>query len=420
MNNILNETRSNGIVSEYVYNANREYIEIKHLKDNDIFVHLRYTRDAIGNIITESGTSPLEIPFTDTALNCTYNIADQVEICGNERYEYDNDGNLTVIGSGRWQAVYNAENQLTELTYNGKKIVYTYNGLNQRIGISNGQYSRRFYYDTAGRLLFETDNNGNIKAINIYAGGFLTARINEVGETHFYHFDKTGSTIALTDNNGQVTAAYAYSSFGAVVNRAGQTEDNPFTYVGQFGVVDEGEGLFFMKYRFYDAVTGRFVQKDPIGFDGGINQYAYVDNNPVKGIDPEGTACLPALLIFGAFVAAGWYLKCQFQGNAPWDKALNLHNVKSPTQRQEQASQISQEGKPYMRDMVMSTGDKALSINPVTGPGYSAIKAAHAAGEGDAVGVLRNAPCAPANNIGSAATVANESYDAYNAHKNAK
>ena len=52
---------------------------------------------------------------------------------------------------------------------------------------------------------------------------------------------------------------------------------------------DEGDDLYFMRARYYCADTGRFLSKDPIGFEGGdLNLYAYVGGNPVTGIDPRG------------------------------------------------------------------------------------------------------------------------------------
>jgi RHS repeat-associated protein len=81
---------------------------------------------------------------------------------------------------------------------------------------------------------------------------------------------------------------YAYDEFGTVLNsQEGVT--NPFKYVGQFGVMDEGNGLHYMRARYYDRDVGRFISKDPIGYWGGMNLYGYVGNNPVNWIDPEGT-----------------------------------------------------------------------------------------------------------------------------------
>ena len=49
-------------------------------------------------------------------------------------------------------------------------------------------------------------------------------------------------------------------------------------------------GLYYYRARYYDPQAGRFTTRDPIGFNGGINQYVYVRNNSVNYIDPNGLA----------------------------------------------------------------------------------------------------------------------------------
>ncbi len=47
-------------------------------------------------------------------------------------------------------------------------------------------------------------------------------------------------------------------------------------------------GFYYYRARYYSPILGRFISKDPIGFSGGINLYAYVRNNPVNLRDPLG------------------------------------------------------------------------------------------------------------------------------------
>jgi len=68
---------------------------------------------------------------------------------------------------------------------------------------------------------------------------------------------------------------------------------NPFTYLGQFGVLDSGRGLSFLGNRWYSAALGRFVTTDPIGIEGGINLYEYANNNPIALSDPLGLEPAP-------------------------------------------------------------------------------------------------------------------------------
>jgi RHS repeat-associated protein len=60
----------------------------------------------------------------------------------------------------------------------------------------------------------------------------------------------------------------------------------PFTYTGREW--EPEVRMYFFRARFMDPRLGRFISQDPIGFDGGLNGYAYVGNNPVNFTDPAG------------------------------------------------------------------------------------------------------------------------------------
>jgi RHS repeat-associated protein len=136
-------------------------------------------------------------------------------------------------------------------------------------------------------VVFETGAGGALTASHVYAGNRLVASLTAAAGLTFYHHDKTGNVLALTDAGGSVTGAFAYTPYGSVSDHDGVATP-PFTAVGAYGVMDEGNDIFFMRNRFYDASTGRFLQRDPIGFSGGANPYVYLGNNPVDRIDPLG------------------------------------------------------------------------------------------------------------------------------------
>jgi RHS repeat-associated protein len=297
--NRLSETRSNSTSSSYTYDANGRLGSISHKKGTTAFATLSYSRNAAGNITAETANLPVQPVPVNISGVATVNNNNQLVSWGSSSYSYDADGNLTAVsGATPFSATYDARNLPTNITRGATSTDHHYDSLGNRVKSITGSTTRNFHYDHVGRLLFETDGGGSVTANYLYQGGELAAMQVASGSVYFYHFDKTGNTLALTNSSGTVVAAYAYSPYGAVLNRTGSVT-NPFTYVGAYGVTDEGNNLYYMRNRYYDAGTGRFLQKDPIGFAGGqSNLYAYVEGNPVDGIDPSGLKEKSAPVIF--------------------------------------------------------------------------------------------------------------------------
>jgi RHS repeat-associated protein len=164
---------------------------------------------------------------------------------------------------------------------------FYYDGAGNRLQATRNGVTTRYVYDAAGNLLAEADGQNNITRYYIYGLG-LMAMVTPADQVYCYHFNAIGSTIAMTDQNQAVVNKYAYDPFGNIANQT-ETTSQPFKFVGQFGVITEPNGFYYMRARFYDPIVGRFISEDPIGFDGGdVNLMAYVQNNPVNGSDPWG------------------------------------------------------------------------------------------------------------------------------------
>lgn len=296
--NLIRELRSNGTESRYSYDPLEQIVELAHLRGDEPFVRRHYIRDAAGNILEETGFQPLAPP-ADNVFSITCNLSDQAVGEGPASFRYDADGNLVTAGVD-WAAEYDIENRLTELTRDGLTIRCVYNGLGQRARITSQSGERCLGYDPAGSLLFETDEAGKVSRYFLCCNGRPAALVEPAGGSRFYHFDQAGNTLVLSGEDGSIAAAYAYSPFGTITSADSAGCSNPYTYGGAFGVVSEGDGLYFMKRRFYDARWGRFVQKDPLGISGGMNLYAYAANNPLKYIDPDGTLLVEAWLTWKA------------------------------------------------------------------------------------------------------------------------
>ena len=95
--------------------------------------------------------------------------------------------------------------------------------------------------------------------------------------------DHEGSTDVITDSSGNIVWDGDYEAFGSVVRSNGTIRFDA-SYTGKEFDVDTG--LYYFNARWYDPTLGRFITEDPAR-DGG-NWFAYVGNNPMSRVDPNG------------------------------------------------------------------------------------------------------------------------------------
>jgi RHS repeat-associated protein len=119
---------------------------------------------------------------------------------------------------------------------------------------------------------------------------------------YYFHNDHLGTPQAMSDAAGRKVWEAEYEPFGkAAVNQDhdgdGQIVINNLRFPGQY--FDAETGLHYNYHRDFDPATGRYLQPDPIGLDGGLNLYSYVSNNPISLSDPTGENPAAAVLIIG-------------------------------------------------------------------------------------------------------------------------
>ena len=201
---------------------------------------------------------------------------------------------------------------------------YTYDALGRRIGkgrLKNEEVSDDLEEETGfvwdgSHLLQEVHPDGRYTYIYTDPDSYeplaqVRNRTNEDGEskqqTHYFHCDQIGIPREMTDKDGNLVWFGDYTGWGRLKEETKVTDSayQPFRLQNQYA--DRETGLHYNFFRYYEPDTGRFVNQDPIGLEGGENLYAFAPNTG-SWVDPVGlfgfTGVVPNPGGFGSSVGA--------------------------------------------------------------------------------------------------------------------
>jgi RHS repeat-associated protein len=287
-------THFNGSTTAYAYDKAGRLTALDNCKPgscnlpSDILSRYEFTLDSNGNRTGVVQEEPYGTTLSNEHTSYTYNLLkNRLLTAGGDSFTYDDEGQLT----NGYSTTYAFDNE-HRLVGIGDNVRFTYDGKGNRIEAIRNGIVTRYIYDAGGNILAEADENNTITRYYIYGRGLIAmvSPAQQQDQVFCYHFNAVGSTIAITDNAGAIVNSYVYDPFGKIANQH-ETVQQPFTFVGQYGVMTEQNGFYYMRARYYDPNVGRFISEDPIGFEGGdVNLYAYAGNNPVMMIDPSGKA----------------------------------------------------------------------------------------------------------------------------------
>jgi len=203
-------------------------------------------------------------------------------------YDHNTSGSPTTVGTMQFE--YDV-NQRPVKVYQGKQLLaeYAYNSFGERVRKIAWQGDRKkttWYLYDGRRLTAEISDDDERYDHYVYVGDY-PATLLKGSEAYGIHSDFLGTPRQLTDQNQDTVWQASYEPFGkAHVNTA--AFDFNLRFPGQY--LDTETETHYNYYRDYDPATGRYVTSDPIGLRGGLNTYAYVNNNPLSQTDPLGLA----------------------------------------------------------------------------------------------------------------------------------
>ncbi len=272
-------SNSDGESKIFSYDALSRLTTYAKKKDTATFESQLFSYDANGN----------RLELQDNEIQTVYSIlenSNRLTKVNQTEYQYDNNGNI--INDGEHTYTYDARNRLSSVDGTNS---YLYNTNNMRVKKTTANGTTLYGWDN-DRIFAEYNPDGTAIQETVYFGSTPVALLKD-GQTYRIFADQIDTPRVLTDSSNTVLWAWDSKPFGESqpnedVDQDGTKLSYNLRFPGQYYDAETGKHYNFN--RDYDPVTGRYVQSDPIGLDGGMNGYGYVDNLPLSIYDILGKA----------------------------------------------------------------------------------------------------------------------------------
>ena len=194
---------------------------------------------------------------------------------------------------------------------------YTYNESGIRTSKTVGEDTTEFYLNGTN-VIYQTDGTNDIYFFYDRNDEIVGFKYN--GNNYFYVKNAMGDITDIADSSGVVVASYTYDPWGSVLSVTGSNAEignlNPFRYRSYY--YDSDIQMYYLQSRYYDPEVGRFINCDDVNYigltesSGSYNPFAYCENNPVDGWDPEGNVGYTQNLLSTIYLIYNWLIFNQF------------------------------------------------------------------------------------------------------------
>lgn len=332
---------------------------------------LNYQYDPIGRLIAAQSLHKTESFNFDPAGNLidSDSVLSPAQIKNNliksykgKHYQYDAQGNVTeIIQAGKnLKLTWDNQNRLIRSDNNGLVTEYGYDVFGRRLykkttneltlfgwdgdlmiweSVKSAQmsYTKHYIYEPNSFVpllqggykdfiqLIETPDyqEYQTKPYSIYKDPVWNSTTRkkraDLEQITFYHCDQVGTPQTMTNTRGECVWEILQDTWGTALEIKVVNQDNPFEqnnlrFQGQY--YDSETELHYNRYRYYEPHSARYVSKDPIGLEGGMNTSSYV-SDPNQWIDPEGLNSFNYGEMFG--IPASAQAGIAYQGQRNYD-----------------------------------------------------------------------------------------------------